>query len=341
MSPPGDARPEPPDASEDLGSQPGAPDDEIVRERGSGEPEPSAGTSVRDERSARELLQTLLGVVAPTAVLTALLYYFGWAVTSAQARVLSLDESAFAYTTRDYLLRSTGAILVPLIGLLLLGLIGVWAHTGLSGWVDSPDRRRDVSRLSRVLFLIGAVMLSAGIVGAFVPRLIGAIVPPLALALGVTSCAYAAFLRRRLRDAQRERETSPGPLLRTMNVMMVVLLVGLCLFWLIGAFADKVGDERARRAMSQLASRPSVTVYSTDRLHLDVAGVQETQLGVAGSAERYRYTGLKLLFWANGKYFLVSETWPEAANPTTIVLPDIPALRLEFSPAAPLTQRTA
>lgn len=124
---------------------------------------------------------------------------------------------------------------------------------------------------------------------------------------------------------------SSGRVLRTLNATMVILLVGLCTFWWIGAFAGKVGEERAKRAMAQLAARPDVTLYSADRLNIDAPDVEEEKLSGPGSAERYRYRGLKLLFWANGKYFLVSEGWD--ANRTTIVLPDIPSLRLEFSPA--------
>lgn len=298
-----------------------------------GEGERSA-TRVVDERSARDLLRIVLGsVVAPTTALTALLYYFGWVVTNAQASVFGLDESALGYSTRDYLLRSTGALFVPLGGVLLLGIVWLWAHTVLSGWLERPARREKVARLTRVILAAGVVAFVIGLFGVIRPHSMSTIVPPLAFSLGIPLSAYAAFLRGRLQTDQRSPATPLGPELRALNATMVGLLVALSVFWMIGDYAESVGRVRALEAMERLATRPSVTVYSTNPLNIVGPGVEETELPGPDSAERFRYSGLKLLFRANGKYFLVPKGWLPS-NGTTIVLPDGQAFRFEFTRAA-------
>jgi len=293
----------------------------------------SDSSEVVDERSARDLLRIVLGsVVAPTTAITALLYYFGWVVTNAQAGVFGLDESALGYSTRDYLLRSTGALFVPLGGVLLLGVAWMWGHTILSGWLERRERREMVARVASALLAVGALSFVVGLVGVIRPNSMRSIVPPSAFSLGIPLCAYAAFLRGRLRPTQSSAATL-RPELRALNMTIVGLLVALSVFWAIGEFAESVGRVRALEAMERLASRPSVSVYSADRLHIEGPGVEETEFPGSDSAERFRYRGLKLLFRANGKYFLVPAGWSES-NGTTIVLPDIPAFRFEFTRAA-------
>ena len=91
---------------------------------------------------------------------------------------------------------------------------------------------------------------------------------------------------------------------------------------MIGDYAESVGLVRALEAMERLASRPSVTVYSASRLNIEGPGVEETELPGPDAAERFRYSGLKLLFRANEKYFLVPEggrprTAPRSSYPTS------------------------
>ena len=290
-----------------------------------------AVADVAEERSARDLLRIVLGsVVAPTTALTALLYYFGWVVTNAQASVFGLDESTLGYSTRDYLLRSTGALFVPLGGVLLLGIVWLSAHTILSGWLERPAFRAKVAGVASVILTAGVVAFVIGLVGVIRPQSMSTILPPLAFSLGIPLTAYAAFLRGRLRATRQSQATPLRPELRALNATLVGLLVALSVFWMIGDYAESVGRVRALEAMERLASRPSVTVYSASRLNIEGPGVEETELPGPDAAERFRYSGLKLLFRANEKYFLVPEGW-SPSNGTTIVLPDVQAFRFEFT----------
>ena len=279
-------------------------------------------------QSIPDLIRVVGSVVAPTALLTALLYYFGWVVTNAQAAVFGLDESALAYSTRDYLLRSTGAIFIPLGCILLLGVVWIWAHTILSDWAEIAERRETASRISKAIFVSGIAMVVIALVGVIRPTSMSTIVPPLLFSLGIPLCAYAAFLHGRVRP-NRRRSGGPGSPLRLLNATIVVLLVALSVFWVIGEYAERVGHTRALNAAARLALRPSVVVYSAQRLHIDASGVQETELLGSDSAEHFRYSGLKLLFRANGKYFMVPGGWTPTDG-ITIVLPDTQEFRFEF-----------
>ena len=73
----------------------------------------------------------------------------------------------------------------------------------------------------------------------------------------------------------------------------------------------------------------AVTVYSPKRLQLGPE-IAETRFPDAESADRYRYRGLRLPDHADGKYFLIPDTWTrEGAR--LIVLRDDGATRVEFS----------
>ncbi len=81
----------------------------------------------------------------------------------------------------------------------------------------------------------------------------------------------------------------------------------------------------------QIPSLPGVVIYSKDRLEIEMPGIRVEEIGDAQSAYRFRYSGLKLLIRAGGKYFLVPSTWAQT-DPVTVVLPDTDARLMEFTP---------
>ena len=107
---------------------------------------------------------------------------------------------------------------------------------------------------------------------------------------------------------------------------MIVLLF-LSLFWTVSRYAAVKGVDLAAEVVRQLPDRPFVTVYSARRLQLQPP-VVETELSQEHSAYRFAYTGLKLLFRSEHKYFL-RPSEPSASD-VNIVIPEGPELRLEF-----------
>jgi YHS domain-containing protein len=71
-----------------------------------------------------------------------------------------------------------------------------------------------------------------------------------------------------------------------------------------------------------------VVVYSAKRLYLQ-SPVVETKLDPTDAAYKFAYSGLKLLFRSDHKYFLRPNNPGAVAN---IVLPDTLDIRIEFFP---------
>ena len=75
-----------------------------------------------------KILALLGQVVAPSALLTALLFYFGWSYTNALASEFGIDPSVLVFNTGDYILRSISIASGSLSGLLIGALAAIWAE---------------------------------------------------------------------------------------------------------------------------------------------------------------------------------------------------------------------
>ena len=301
----------------------------------SGDADPS-GTDVADSVPVRSLQTTvrgLLSIVAPTTLVLGLLYYFGWARTSAEAHALGLDDSLFGYSSQDYVLRSISSMYWPLLVGTLAVLVGLVLHGLLTAWLgDDPDpgRVRWARRLTVAFAVLATVLVVLGLLGAHDrrPTRFVSIAAPAALTVSIVVFAYAVHLFVRygpgMGSGGLARETKPfAPLAWS----LVIVLLFLSIFWTISHYAGVRGVDLAIQVEEVVPRQPSVTIYSAQRLYLEPP-VVETALGDDQAAYRYRYTGLKLLFRSGHNYFLRPSDPSDTRN---IVLAESPDLRFEFS----------
>ena len=68
------------------------------------------------------LISWAASVVAPLSVLTAVLFYFGYASSRAQYQYFGIDVDTIGLSTQDYVMRSPVALLTPLLVLVLIGV---------------------------------------------------------------------------------------------------------------------------------------------------------------------------------------------------------------------------
>jgi hypothetical protein len=277
---------------------------------------PAVGRPVPVEPRARNALELIGLVIAPTTLLTALAFYFGWTLTNARALYFGIDPSTLGYSTQDYLLRSGDALFVPLTAIVVAALAALAIHSVVGTGLRDRRFRTAILRGSLACGGAGAVLLALGIVALFrpLPYPTYYLFAPLSSGLGAVLLAYAAFVRRGW--------------LSPVTVGVVVSLVVLSMFWAASKYADALGRGRAEKLAQNLATRPAVVVYAKQRLHL---GVSETPLDRRDSAYAFRYSGLRMLVRSGGTYFLLPDGWTKETG-VAILLPDTEDVRLEFRP---------
>ncbi len=293
--------------------------------------EPGPAVSDTSEDTARGVLRAM-SVIAPVTLVTALAYYFGWTATHASAAYLGIDESVLGFTTQDYVLRSITAIFWPLCIGLVVGAVALRAHAIVSSWPAAGDSRPRATTYLRVTVVVlgasGALLLGYGI-AALQNRWLfrGFSLAPLSMTLAVALLAYAVGLR------SSRRGHGAGSRAPSLTVVLISLLVAVGLFWQVAEWATAVGVGQTQALVATLRSRPSVTLFSTRSLALSGPGVTQTRLADPDGAYQYRYTGLRLLFRTDERYFLLSEQW-DRRNGRLFVIDDTHDVRFEFAPGS-------
>jgi hypothetical protein len=264
--------------------------------------------------------------VAPTTLVGALVFYFGWTRTRAWWLVFGVDASVLGFSNQDYVLRSVNALFPVLLVAAVVAAAVAWAVrrtdrlvADIASGRAGPNAPHVLSRARPIIGTIGAASIAAGVVSLFWGLLHFAVLSALALGLGAMLVALAGRLRTN-REARRDR--------RTWETAALWAVLTLSAFWAISDFAVITGRGAARYTGNNLSLRPAVTIFSSERLGLSGPGVES---GALASSERYRfrYTGLRMLLRTGGRFLLVPEGWEPGA--AVFLIDDGPSLRFEFS----------
>jgi protein-S-isoprenylcysteine O-methyltransferase Ste14 len=319
---------------------PAAPEDGPTGEVGRedtvqrGGAEPTSGV-VRRGPTIRGVLEIIGLVAAPTALLTAIGYHFGWTFTNTRAEYFGIDYSTLGFSTADYLLRSSDALFVPLLAILVVALAGVVLHALVTRRIAE---RRGLSAMRRGAWIgeiVGLAVFGLGVAAVFRPLPFPThyLMPPITLGFGITLAAYAPFVLRALDFTEQPAQRRSRPTWEAAGMTLVMLLVVLSIFWASSAYASALGRGRAQELAESLSSRPAVVVFSRQDLGIDAPGVTTKRIGERESAYRFRYSGLRLLIRTGNKFFLLPDDWSRERG-IAIVLTDSEDIRLEFSPGA-------
>ncbi|MFJ9442492.1 hypothetical protein ACIRRH_11545 [Kitasatospora sp. NPDC101235] len=232
------------------------------------------------------------------------------------------------FATQDLLLRSSPALYAPagvaLVGALVGALVYHLATRAAGGGGGGARTVRwaclavTVAAVPLLVlgFLAGFEAFDAGPMGT--PLLIGG-----ALLLGVL--ARMMYVRS---------TGAPYPLTGERAALGIsVAIIVLCSFWAVGGYAQHKGTADAEQLAQHLYRRPAVVLDTPERLHLGWPGVRETVLPDVeqGARFRYRYEGLRLLAYADGRMFLVPHDWTwETGN--GLIVPFDDNVRVAFHP---------
>jgi hypothetical protein len=325
-----------------TGARPDAGEQQSHAPAGDGHPPGAVPTEpATAELGATDALPRLFkvfgGIVAPTSLLTGLLFYFGRSRAAGYYRYFHVNSTVLDLSTNDYLFTSVDGLFVPLSVAALLALVALWANRLLLTRVSAGRRRRAVRLLAPAAGLIGAVLVVLAFTDLLTEgNVFGSNSPTggLCLAVGVLLAVYAVRLLRLTAPAPEQaggRRAATG----LAEWGAAFLLVSIGLFWAAQAYAFGVGIGGAITLHRALPTVPEAVLYSQQSLSLDVPGVTEVRCADPDAAYRFRYDGLRLVRQAGNQYLLLPATWDRTTG-TAVLIPRSATVRLEFrSSAAP------
>jgi hypothetical protein len=291
------------------------------------------------------VINSVTSVVAPLSLLTALLFYFGYASARAQYDYFGIDVDTIGLSTQDYVMRSPAPLLTPLLTFVLLGIAVATAHESLRRRIQtaraiaegtlltgSEHRRlRQWRRVAHWLTAVGWATLLAGVglllaYGTLASRWgYYPLVTPLVMAVGAALALYGRRIAALLGGGPRFRPV----------VLLLVLALATNVFWATATFAEWSGRGSAMELARHLDRLPSVILDTREQLHLTSPGIEEKILQTTGGAPAdsqtyyYRYRGLRLLIQGSDRLFLVpGGVW--SASDSTLVVPVDGSVRLQF-----------
>ncbi len=273
-------------------------------------------------------------VVAPTTLLTGLLFYFGWSFTYWYFHYLGVSSTLLGSTSQDYLMRSVDALFVPVTVAAVTGLAILWVRAvvprHLSGAAWSRVERQRVPVGAGLGLALVAVAALAVVSDTARDRLY--LVAPLSLVAGVLLLSYAVHS---IRVAAGTLRRSGGVDVQALTEWAAVFaLVGIGLFWAVSDYAAGVGTLRAEQTVARLHEEPHAVLYSERSLDLTGPGVSEVRCSGADAAYQFRYDGLVLVLQSGGQYLLLPREWTRGAAPA-VVVPQGGSTRLEFTWSLP------
>lgn len=289
----------------------------------------SPSTPAPEARDLASSTITALGLLAPTGVVAAIFYYFGYVSSKSFYYYYGISVSALDISSNQYFAESADALFRPVVLLVLLAL----ALLLLDRWVQERLRRtsrRTGRRLLRASLLFAALVALSGLLG-LVRDSAGAW-----SALGLAGAAL--FIEYVLSVAARHRRSaSPSPEVaepgHAVRRGLLIALALLCLFWSVAHLAAERGTSRARVIELTLSQQPQAVVYSDKDLRLNGPGIGMMTLSGDSAGYSHVYNGLRPLLYGRGRWLLLPKGWTHDNGATVIVLDDNPGhVRVDLAP---------
>lgn len=278
-------------------------------------------------------LLPLLGALASqVAFVTAVLYYFGWAHHRAFYGHFGVPAAMLGFTTQDYVLASLSAMFVPVLVTLLIALALLPLHR-----VPAVHARR-TARPRRTLrgWVLGLAVTGGSLtvlvaVAALIPTPLAAPLAtpgPVLLVAGAAFSACALGLRWRHRfligSAHASRVATRAGVLALVSIAVIGYI------WAVAAYGERKGAREAAHAeAAHFIDRPTVLVFSTERLALEGAGTQVGEISAPGERYRYVYSGLWLLARAGDRWYLLPQQWQRGRD-RVFLLEDDESVRVDL-----------
>jgi hypothetical protein len=283
----------------DAGSRQGSPDE-------------------RPEDDRTPILKVVGAVSGSTALIVALLIYFGWARTQAYFGYFGVPADIVAYSTEQYVLRSARPMFVIFFVIIGIVVSAEVVKVAIGSRLASVSRHLTTAAdLLAVGLLVFAILVAVNLVGleprpVLVPAALLAAAIMLRFSTGLGLASGGMFSQSRL--------------LRAASTLVVLVL----LFKLVGNYAVYHGESTAETNSRNPSILHSVAIESATALQLDPKHVTRETVDRGGSTG-YRYSGLHLLAVGKDRYFFLPRNWKSSTVPV-VALSRSADVTLEFLP---------
>lgn len=267
-------------------------------------------------------------VIAPTTLLSALLYYFGWAHAFYFFNYFGVNSTVLRFSTTDYLIRSVDALFIPLAAAAIAILLAIVLH----GVLRMALNRVSTTMARNIVLAFMTAALALVILCGFTIFYTTAAIVPLGFAVGVLLVTYGANALRHIWRSSGGAGLELGPWLTAAAWSVIFILIGLSLFAAATDYAAAVGRSRAQDLAATLGQEPAVMIYSQKDLSLAAPGIRRIRCHDPQAAYQFRYDGLKLVLESGDLYLFLPENWTPADG-TAVLLPQSDSVRLEFHSA--------
>ena len=272
-------------------------------------------------------LEWVPALLPPITLLTALAAWYGYELILTRGRYFGLDPSVFEFSTRDYLFRSASAVLGPLLYVLVILLCLVMLHVGARWGLQRPRVRVASRSAAWGAMAAGTVLIVEGLRVVSDRAVLGGlpVLRTLFLPAGALLVGYGVWMHGQTAGAEAQWQ-----MWHRLSAVLIAGVVVVSVFWSVSVAAEAAGMRDSYRLyQGHLRDLPRVIVYSSEELALTGPGVDAALIPAPAGAYKWRYTGLRLLVYSSGKYFLLPAGWASTEH-SAIVLRDGPDLRFEF-----------
>jgi hypothetical protein len=301
------------------------------RARNSKAAEPDVAGEFEAVEALPRVLRVVGTVIAPTTLLTALMFYFGLLYAIAYYRYFGVNYSVLDLSPQDFLILSADAAIPPLTFLAGATLLALWLLRLPLDRLPRRVRRVTARWVAPLLAVVGAGLVAMAMVDAYLGvSVFPAGIPEargLSLAVGVLLVAYAGRVRRIARPRRTTARPTQPEVLLVAKWASLFVLVAVGLFWAVGSYAIGAGTGNAQGFTAALPCAPEVVLHSDKRLDLRAAGVPEE--ASPDPEPTYRYPGLRLVPQNGDQYLLLPADWAFGGRPALLV-PRSDGLRLDF-----------
>jgi hypothetical protein len=265
-------------------------------------------------RNSFDRIRSIVEIVAPATLITALLAYIGWIRNQAYYGYFGISQGVLKPSLQDYAFRSADVSFGATARLVVCALILVGVDRAIAllrAKVPAGKVLRftvgGIAAVGSISFMAGLLLLLGVVPATVLSPFVGAVL------LGVGAVLVVRFW---------------SPALEIKMILYVVLALGL--FWAGTLYAQDLGQQAARGVDADPSRLPLVTVFSVEYMDLPGSQVVSTQTEHRGKLY-YRYTGLSLITYSNNRWFLITGQYGGGYRRSVVILEDTHSVRVEVA----------